>query len=666
MAWDFSTDPDFERQLEWMRTFVREEVWPIEAVEDRLTQSELDRINAPLQAEVKARGLWAAHLPPDLGGQGFGQVKLGLMNEILGTSIYAPPVFGCQAPDSGNSEILALAGSAEQKQRWLAPLLAGELRSAFSMTEPGTPGSDPTQLVSRAVRDGDGYVLDGHKWFTSNGSIADFLIVMAVTDPDAPPHRRASMFIVPVDAPGVTIVRDVPTMEHPQPRFGVLGGHSEILYEGVRLGADALLGGEGEGFLIAQQRLVPGRIHHCMRWLGMARRAYDAMCERALYRPVKHGLLRDTQTVQAWIADSAAEMQAARLMTLHAAWRIDRHGSSAARTDVSMIKFFGAKVLHDVVDRVGADPRCARLLGRHAARDALPLRSPCALRRRCGRGAPRDGGSSCAARLQRAGGRRPQRAPSDAARSRLAQVRGRARAGGGGVVRDPARWYASPEMNSTQGRGTGRGRNTKREKILAAATERFGTVGYEHTRWADIASDVGVGPTALYHYFESKQHCVYEIMDEALDDFRARFVAITTSERDAGPGPGGGARELLRALRAGGPPQPRTGGRAGSALGAQLFANARSTLARRRGLAHVTWSSPGRASSPRRCAKARSTAPIPRLLTRALLGLYNSVWHWYRPNGMVALTRVAEVFTQLALTMVGLPPRALEPERAAA
>ena len=202
MAWDFSTDPEFERQLEWMRDFVREEVWPIEAIEDRLTQAELDRINEPLQEQVRERGLWAAHLPPELGGQGFGQVKLGLMNEILGTSIYAPPVFGCQAPDSGNSEILALAGTPEQKQRWLQPLLDGELRSAFSMTEPATPGSDPTQLASRAVRDGDGYVLDGHKWFTSNGSIADFLIVMAVTDPDAPPHQRASMFIVPVDTPG--------------------------------------------------------------------------------------------------------------------------------------------------------------------------------------------------------------------------------------------------------------------------------------------------------------------------------------------------------------------------------------------------------------------------------------------------------------------------------
>jgi len=351
VAWDFSTDAEFEEQLEWMRAFVREEVWPIEAIEHEIGQPELDRIGAPLKERVKERGLWAAHLPPELGGQGFGQVKLGLMNEILGTSIYAPPVFGCQAPDSGNSEIIALAGTDEQKERWLYPLLRGEIRSAFSMTEPDSPGSDPTQLRTRAVRDGDGYVLDGHKWFTSNGSIADLLVVMAVTDPDAAPHERASMFLVPVDTPGVNLLRDVPNMEQPYEHYGMLGGHTEIRYENVRLGPDALLGKEGDGFLIAQHRLVPGRIHHCMRWLGVARRAFDMMCERSLYRPVKGGLLKDKQTVQGWIADSAAEMQAARLMTLHAAWKMDRFGSSAARTDVSMIKFFGAKVLHDVVDR---------------------------------------------------------------------------------------------------------------------------------------------------------------------------------------------------------------------------------------------------------------------------------------------------------------------------
>jgi acyl-CoA dehydrogenase len=351
MSWDFSTDPEFDAQLEWMREFVRQEIYPIEPIAEEVGDDDLERIFESLRPRVRERGLWAAHLPPELGGQGFGQVKLGLMNEILGACIYAPYVFGCQAPDSGNSEILALAGTEEQKERWLHPLLAGELRSAFSMTEPETPGSDPTQLRTRAVRDGDGYVLTGHKWFTSNGSTADFLIVMAVTDPDAAPHERASMFIVPTDAPGVNIVRDVPTMEHPHERFGRFNGHSEIWYEDVRLGADALLGKEGEGFVIAQHRLVPGRIHHCMRWLGLARRAFDMLCERSLYRPVRGGLLADRQTVQNWIADSAAEMQAARLMTLQAAWKIDTAGSSAARLDVSLIKIFGAKVLHDVIDR---------------------------------------------------------------------------------------------------------------------------------------------------------------------------------------------------------------------------------------------------------------------------------------------------------------------------
>jgi acyl-CoA dehydrogenase len=334
-----------------MRAFVREEIWPIETIQHDIGQHELERIYAPLQQQVRDRGLWAAHLPPELGGQGFGQVKLGLMNEILGTSIFAPNAFGCQAPDSGNSEIIALAGTDAQKEQWLYPLLNGELKSAFSMTEPETAGSDPTRLRTRAVRDGEGYVLNGHKWFTSNGSIADFLIVMAVTDPDAEPHRRASMFIVPVDTPGVNLVRDVPNMEHPAAHYGMLGGHTEILYSDVRLPADALLGAEGDGFLISQHRLVPGRIHHCMRWLGVSQRAFDMLCERSLYREVRGGLLRDKQTVQNWIADSAAQMQAARLMTLHAAWKIDRFGSSAARGDVSLIKFFGAQVLHDVVDR---------------------------------------------------------------------------------------------------------------------------------------------------------------------------------------------------------------------------------------------------------------------------------------------------------------------------
>jgi acyl-CoA dehydrogenase len=273
------------------------------------------------------------------------------MHEILGTSPYAPVVFGNNAPDSGNAEILALAGTPDQKVRWLEPLLAGELRSAFSMTEPNTAGSDPTLLETRAVDDGDAWVIDGHKWFSSNGSVADFLIVMAVTDPEARPHQRASMFIVPAGTPGVRIVRDVATMEQPVEHFGRIGGHAEIVYEGVRVPKDALLGARGAGFAIAQQRLGPGRIHHCMRWLGVSRRAFDMLCERAVARYAHGSLLAEKETVQNWIADSAAQMQAARLMTLHAAWRIDAEGASAARREIAMIKFFGAAVLHDVIDR---------------------------------------------------------------------------------------------------------------------------------------------------------------------------------------------------------------------------------------------------------------------------------------------------------------------------
>jgi acyl-CoA dehydrogenase len=351
MAWDFSTEPEFQAKLDWMREFVREEIWPLETVIADLDQPALDRIYAPLQAQVKERGLWAAHLDPELGGQGFGQLKLGLMHEVLGTSAFAPNAFGCQAPDSGNSEILALAGTPEQKDRFLHPLLAGDLKSAFSMTEPHTAGSDPTQLQTRAVRDGEDYIITGRKWFSSNASIADFLIVMAVTDPDARPHQRATMFIVPVDTPGVNILRDVPTMEHPQEEFGKLGGHAEIVYEDVRIPAANRLGADGEGFLISQQRLYPGRIHHCMRWIGVAGRAFDMLCERATYRFTHGKVLGQHQTVQNWIADSAAQMQAARLMTLHAAWVMDTQGTAAARQHISLIKFYGAGVLHDVIDR---------------------------------------------------------------------------------------------------------------------------------------------------------------------------------------------------------------------------------------------------------------------------------------------------------------------------
>ena len=303
MAWDFQTEPEFQEQLDWMEEFVRAEIWPLETLMHELEWDALMRAMEPLQEQVRERGLWAAHLDPELGGQGFGQVKLGLMHEILGTSPIAPFAFGNAAPDSGNSEILALAGTPEQKDRYLHPLLAGDLKSAFSMTEPENAGSDPTTMSTTAVKDGDSWVINGHKWFSSNASIADFLIVMAVTDPDAHKYQRASMFVVDTDTPGVDIVRDVPTMEHPQENFGRYGNHAEIVYRDVHVPADALLGAQGAGFLIAQQRLYPGRIHHCMRWLGVSKRAFDMLCERALSREVQGKPLAEKQTVQNWIAD---------------------------------------------------------------------------------------------------------------------------------------------------------------------------------------------------------------------------------------------------------------------------------------------------------------------------------------------------------------------------
>jgi acyl-CoA dehydrogenase len=348
MAWDFSTEPEFEEKLAWMREFVKEEVWPLEVITGDVDQETFMRIVRSLQDEVKKRQLWATHLPPELGGQGYGQVKLGLMHEIEGTSMWAPIVFGNQAPDSGNSEILAHLGTPEQKEKYLRPLLDGRVRSAFSMTEPETAGSDPTLLQSSAVLEGNEWVINGHKWYSSNGMIASFLIVMVVTEPEAGPYERASMIIVPTDTPGVKLLRNVPTMggeEH----WG--HGHAEIVYDNVRVPKENLLGRRGGGFEIAQIRLGPGRIHHCMRWLGQAQRAFDILCERSLQRHAFGGPLASKQTVQNWIADSAAEMQAARLMTLHAAWVIDREGASAARKEIGLIKFFGAKVLHDVIDR---------------------------------------------------------------------------------------------------------------------------------------------------------------------------------------------------------------------------------------------------------------------------------------------------------------------------
>jgi acyl-CoA dehydrogenase len=326
---------------------MREEVYPLEVLET--DDQGFMRAIRPLQEEVKRQKLWATHLPPDLGGQGYGQVKLGLMHEIEGASVWGPIVFGNQAPDSGNSEVLAVFGNEAQKKQWLHPLLAGKLRSAFSMTEPNTSGSDPTLLSTTAELRGDEWVINGHKWFTSNGMIADFFIVMVVTDPDEGPYVRASMILVPGDTPGVNRLRNIPTLSGEHDKFGY--GHAEIKYENVRVPKENLIGQRGQGFLIAQSRLGPGRIHHCMRWLGQSRRAFDMMCERAVSRYTHGSHLSEKQTIQNWVADSLAEMTAARLMTLHAAWTMDVSGPSAARVEIAMIKYYGAQVLYNVIDR---------------------------------------------------------------------------------------------------------------------------------------------------------------------------------------------------------------------------------------------------------------------------------------------------------------------------
>jgi acyl-CoA dehydrogenase len=336
--------PPAER-LEQVRAFMAERVLPNERLLDR-EDAEADALVEVLRDEVRALGLWAPHLPPEAGGTGTGFLDYAYLNEQIGRCIWGQLVFGCQAPDAGNGEILHLFGTAEQKERWLRPLVAGELRSFFSMTEPEVPGSDPTTLRTRAVRDGDDWVIDGHKWFSSGADGAGFGIVMAVTDPDAPPHARATQIIVPADTPGVDVVRPVPVLGHAGHGWST---HCEVLYTGVRVPVSNTLGEVGQGFAIAQKRLGPGRIHHVMRWLGQMQRAFDLLCSYALERETFGGPLAEKQTVQNWIADSYAEIQACRLMTLDAAHKID--GGDEARVEISAIKFYAAGVLHDVIDR---------------------------------------------------------------------------------------------------------------------------------------------------------------------------------------------------------------------------------------------------------------------------------------------------------------------------
>ncbi|MFI6533725.1 acyl-CoA dehydrogenase family protein [Nonomuraea sp. NPDC050547] len=345
---DFAVEPEFQAKLDWMDAFIREEVEPLDLVfpgQAYGTPDErLRKIVDPLKEQVRAQGLWACHLGSELGGQGFGQLRLALMNELIGRSTWAPVIFGCQAPDTGNAEIIAMYGTAAQKERYLRPLLDGEVFSAYSMTEP-QGGSDPRLFTMSAARDGEEWVLDGEKYFTSNAHNAAFFIVMAVTDPEAHPYRRMSMFLVPSDTQGVEIVRNIGTMGDRS------GHHAHLRYTSVRVGADALLGEEGGAFAVAQARLGGGRVHHAMRTVAAVKRAFDMMCERALSRATHDGVLAGKQLVQAAIADSYLQIQQFRLLVLHTAWLIDRSSTREARTQIAACKVAAARVFHDVVYR---------------------------------------------------------------------------------------------------------------------------------------------------------------------------------------------------------------------------------------------------------------------------------------------------------------------------
>jgi acyl-CoA dehydrogenase len=347
---DFTVSDKMQAIVGMMREFVDRELIPLEPEflgKDFRTM--LPAIEEK-RAMVRQMELWAPNHPKEYGGMGLDLMEHALVSEILGRTPIGHFVFGCHAPDAGNIEILHQYGTPEQKETWLRPLVAGKIRSCFSMTEVDLPGSNPVMMETKAVKEGEEYVINGQKWYSTAADGASFAIVMAVTNPEAPPHLRASMIIVPTDAPGFNLVRNISVMGHTGSDYF---SHAEILYQSCRVPVKNLLGPEGWGFVIAQERLGPGRIHHCMRWLGICSRAYDLMCKRATERIISPDgkTLATKQIIQAWIAESAAEIQAARLMTLHAAWKIENLGVKEAREEISLIKFYVAGVLQRVVDR---------------------------------------------------------------------------------------------------------------------------------------------------------------------------------------------------------------------------------------------------------------------------------------------------------------------------
>ncbi len=346
---DFEVSEQMETILTMVREFVDDELVPIEGEMLHGSPETVEEMVAAAQQKVRQMELWAPNHPVEFGGLGLSMVDHGLLSEALGRSPLGHTVFGVQAPDAGNIEILHLHATEDQRERFLRPLVEGRIRSCFSMTEPETAGSNPLLLETTAVEDGDDWVINGQKWFTSSADGASFAIVMAVTDPDAPPYARTSMIIVPTDTPGFNLVRNVSVMGHAGSGHA---SHGEVIYQSCRVPRANLLGPEGGGFVIAQERLGPGRIHHCMRWLGIAGRAFDMMCERANARVIAPDgeTLADRQVIQHWVAELDAEIRGARLQTLHAAWMIDRHGAKAARDEISAIKFSVANTMLKTVD----------------------------------------------------------------------------------------------------------------------------------------------------------------------------------------------------------------------------------------------------------------------------------------------------------------------------
>jgi acyl-CoA dehydrogenase len=355
-VWDFKTDPEYQQKLDWADEFVREKIEPLDLAYPEGVFEETDerllRYVDSLKDEVRKHGLWACHLEPDLGGQGYGQLKLALLNEILGRSKgehnlgWGPILFGTNAPDTGNAEIIAHYGTDAQKERYLQPLLDGKLFSAFAMTEPQA-GADPGEFETRASREGDEWVIDGEKFFISNARFAAFFVVMAITDPDVPVIKGSSMFLVPTETPGIEILRNLNT----GPGDAGDGTHAHMRFDRVRVPADHLLGEVGRGFEIAQTRLSGGRLHHAMRTIAICRQALDMMGERALSRRTKGELLADKQATQEAIADCYMELEQFRLFVLRTAWRIDEEGYQAARGDISASKVIAARVVQNVVGR---------------------------------------------------------------------------------------------------------------------------------------------------------------------------------------------------------------------------------------------------------------------------------------------------------------------------